>query len=70
MTRTQTGVKTLRPTRGVRRGLRVIADVIIEDFDNAFERLFPSATERTIMDVMEALNWLEQYAEENNDEIS
>ncbi len=64
MTKMATGVRARQATRGVRRGLRLIADVVIQDFDNAFERLFPDVSERAIMDVMEALDWLEQYAED------
>lgn len=57
-------VKTRRPTAGVRRGLRLIVDLVEQDFDNAFRRLFPQATDQTIMDVMEATEWLEQYADD------
>lgn len=55
-------VMTRRPTVGVRRGLRLIVDRVIEDFDDGFERLFPNIDERKIMDLMEATDWLEQYA--------
>jgi hypothetical protein len=37
------------------------------DFDNAFQRLFPDASDRTIADVMEALEWLEQYADDERE---
>jgi hypothetical protein len=53
---------TRRPTVGVRRGLRLIVDRVMEDFDNGFEHLFPDIDERKIMDLMEAADWLEQYA--------
>jgi hypothetical protein len=46
----------------VRRGLRLIVDRVMEDFDNGFEHLFPDIDERKIMDLMEAADWLEQYA--------
>lgn len=61
------GVLTKRPTLAVRKGLRLIADRVTDDFDNAFERLFPDITERGIGNVMEALEWLEQYALEDTD---
>lgn len=61
------GVLTRRPTTPVRKGLRRIVDVVTEDFDNAFERLFPDISERGIAEVTEALEWLEQYASEDTD---
>lgn len=60
-------VMTARPTMPVRRGLRLIVDKVTEDFDNAFGRLVPDADERNITDLMEALEWLEQYALEDTD---
>lgn len=60
------GVLTTRPTVRVRKGLRLIVDRVAMDFDNAFQRLFPDADERTIADVMEALEWMEQYAEDDD----
>lgn len=61
------GVITRRPTMGIRRGLRLIVDRITVDFDNGFERIFPSANDRAIMDIMEAVDWMEQYATEEDD---
>lgn len=62
-----TKVLTRRPTVGVRRGLRLIVDKVMEDFDNGFERLFCDIDERAIMDVMEAADWMEQYAADDLD---
>lgn len=61
------GVLTRRPTMAIRRGLRLIVDRVTDDFDNAFERLFPDIEERNISDIMESLEWLEQYALEDTD---
>lgn len=61
------GVIIARPTMAVRRGLRLVVDRVTDDFDNAFQRLFPDIDEREIALVMEALEWLEQYALEDTD---
>lgn len=61
------GVMVRRPTVGVRRGLRLIVDKLMEDFDNGFVRVFPDANERVIMDIMEAADWMDQYATEDID---
>lgn len=63
------GVMVKRPNVAIRKGLRLIADTVNDDFDNAFERLFPSITEKEIAHVMEALEWLEQYAWEDTDTL-
>lgn len=60
------GVLVKRPTNRIRKGLRLIVDRVVMDFDNAFQRLFPDADERTIADVMEALEWMEQYADDED----
>lgn len=58
------GVKAKRPNAAIRRGLRLISDRLIEDFDNAFDHIFPEASDRDIMNLTEAIDWLEQHASE------
>jgi hypothetical protein len=57
-------VATRRPTRQTRRGLALIDMLLVEEFDNAFQRLFPQASDQDIMDVCDAMSWLEQYIDE------
>jgi len=55
-------VKSVRLNACSRRGLTAILRVVIDDFDNAFDNLFPAATDTDIMDICAAIEWLEQHA--------
>lgn len=56
------GVKSVRVNAAVRRGLSRILRVVVDDFDNGFDRLFPEASDNQIMDICAAIEWLEQHA--------
>ena len=55
-------VKAVRLNAESKRGLTQILRVLTDDFDNAFDRLFPDATDKQIMEICAAMEWLEQHA--------
>lgn len=55
-------VKSIRPNAEIKRGLTLITRVLVDDFDNGFDRLFPEASDRQIMAICAAMEWLEQHA--------
>ena len=52
-----------RPTRGAKKGITLILRHVMNDFDNGFDRLFPDATDTQIAQIMEAADWLANYAD-------
>lgn len=63
----KTRVFAVRPTAGVKRGVTLIRGRVLRDFDNGFDYLFPDATDKQIMDIIEALDWLSQHTAEEWD---
>jgi len=58
----QKRVKSIRPNAEIKRGLTLIMRVLVDDFDNGFDRLFPDAGDKQIMAICAAMEWLEQHA--------
>lgn len=56
------GVKSVRLNAESRRGLTLILKTVVNDFDNGFDRLFPDADSKEIMEICAAIEWLEQHA--------
>jgi hypothetical protein len=54
-------VKAIRLNAESKRGLTLILRRLVDDFDNAFDDLFPDATDRQIMEIAAAIEWLEQH---------
>lgn len=56
------GVKLVRLNAQVKRGLTHVLRLLVDDFDNGFERLLPDQDGKVIDEVTAAMEWLEQYA--------
>ena len=55
-------VKSVRLNAENRRGLTLILRILVDDFDNGFDRLFPDISDAQVMDICAAIEWLEQHA--------
>lgn len=53
-------VAPIRLDGEVRRGLAVILEFVIQDFDNGFDQLLPDGDDGRALDVCKAMQWLEQ----------
>ena len=62
MSKGDVGVRTRKPTASDRRGVTLITQLLLEDFENNFETLFPEATDEQILDICAAMDWLEQHS--------